>query len=78
VYAAGKGVEVKQFIKAMLLWLAVCPLFYKRKRFVFTDNTQRSYDWTPYVEGVKNVAVDPRLLDDTDTEDFAMSRGGTD
>lgn len=29
-------------------------------------------------EDRENIAVDPRLLDDTDTEDFAMSRGGTD
>lgn len=74
---AGKGVEMT-FIKAMLIWLSLCPIFYKRKRYTPTTPEQRNYDWTPYVDGVQNVAVDPRLLDDTDMDDFAMSKGGTD
>lgn len=38
-------------------------------------------DWTPVLARLKSnasYAVDPRLLDDTDLDDFSMSRGGTD
>lgn len=70
------------FIKSMLLWLSVCPLFFKRKKHYPTSEVDlEPIDWTPVLARLKtdaSYAVDPRLLDDTDTEDFAMSRGGTD
>ena len=74
--SAGKGVEMT-FIKAMLIWLSLCPIFYKRKRFTATTPEQRNYDWTPYVEGVHNVAVDPRILEEYEQGDLRMV-GGTD
>ena len=65
------------FIKAMLLWLAVCPLFYKRRRYKPTTPEQRAYDWTPYVDGVRTIAVDPRILEEYENGDLRMV-GGTD
>jgi hypothetical protein len=70
------------FIKSMLLWLSVCPLFFKRKKHYPTSEVDlEPIDWTPVLARLKSnasYAVDPRLLDDTDLDDFSMSRGGTD